>query len=319
MQWKNAAPSVEGRPKLCRRASASAGCVPYCQPFNQRPARGRSLRHVPLAVLQRDSSPARSASVGNGFNEAKPAPPQLIDTVTAMKLNKLLLGVTEMDTAAAMESERIVQEYSNRSSQVPPETPGPDIDADSCWYFAYGANLHYDTLTRREVRVLSRDPAIVCDTNVRMLFKHRGGYATLQALPPNQQQLYPSLSEHVHGVLYRLRKEEMRKLQRREGGYKLGQMQVETYDGTRVKAWVFVSSPWALLPHEVSPTESYMRKLREGAADQFLDPMHQAWLSSVETVPSAGLPNDYFNTPSKYIAYGFLAMVMAVTAGCFLH
>ena len=42
-----------------------------------------------------------------------------------------------------------------------------------------------------------------------------------------------------------------------------------------VLAWVYTSSPMAQLPAEVVPTEAYMMKLREGAADQYLDPTYQ--------------------------------------------
>ena len=42
-----------------------------------------------------------------------------------------------------------------------------------------------------------------------------------------------------------------------------------------VLAWVYTSSRMAQLPAEVVPTEAYMMKLREGAADQYLDPTYQ--------------------------------------------
>lgn len=84
-------------------------------------------------------------------------------------------------------------------------------------------------------------------------------------------------------------------------------------------AAAFVSSPFATLAGEVQPTEKYMRLLRDGASDNYLDPVYQAWLSSIETVPSVGLGPEYYNTPAKYIAYAFLAMVGLVVAGIFLH
>jgi hypothetical protein len=52
--------------------------------------------------------------------------------------------------------------------------------------------------------------------------------------------------------------------------------QVQTYDGRVVSAQAFVSGPLATLPGEVAPTERYMKALREGAADNYLDPLHQA-------------------------------------------
>jgi hypothetical protein len=73
----------------------------------------------------------------------------------------------------------------------------------------------------------------------------------------------------------------------------------------------------AQLPEEVKPTERYMRLLRAGAGDNYLDPLYQAWLSSVETVPSVGLGPEYYDTPAKYIAYSFLGVVGLLIAGFF--
>lgn len=94
-------------------------------------------------------------------------------------------------------------------------------------------------------------------------------------------------------------------------------LQVETYDGWRATAKAFVSGALAQLQAEVVPTEKYMKQLRDGAADNYLDPLYQAWLSSIETVPSAGLGPEYYDTPAKYIAYSFLAIVALVVVGFF--
>lgn len=95
--------------------------------------------------------------------------------------------------------------------------------------------------------------------------------------------------------------------------------QVETYDGWRATARTFVSGPLAQLHAEVVPTERYMKQLRDGAADNYLDPLYQAWLSSIETVPSVGLGSEYYDTPAKYIAYSFLAIVSLLVAGFFVQ
>lgn len=42
-----------------------------------------------------------------------------------------------------------------------------------------------------------------------------------------------------------------------------------------------------------------------------------AWLSGIETVSSAGLPREYFDTPSKFVAYGFLAVAALLVVGFF--
>ncbi len=45
----------------------------------------------------------------------------------------------------------------------------------------------------------------------------------------------------------------------------------------------------------------------------------QAWLSSIETVPCAGLPMEYWNTPAKYVGYAALLVVAVITAGYFVQ
>jgi hypothetical protein len=136
---------------------------------------------------------------------------------------------------------------------------------------------------------------------------------------PAPKPRYPPFDPHVHGVLYKITVADLAKLAKAEGGYVLKEVEVQTYDGRRILAQTFVSGPLATLPVEVAPTEKYMRALREGAADNYLDPLHQAWLSSVETVSSAGLGAEYYNTPSKFIAYGFLAVAALLVVGFFVQ
>ncbi|WIA09241.1 hypothetical protein OEZ85_008649 [Tetradesmus obliquus] len=205
--------------------------------------------------------------------------------------------------------------YSDIAAKLPPRYLPEHKDA--VWYLSYGANMSFDTLARRGVKVLQRAPCVLVDPNLKLVFQHRAGYSTLQPMAPGQLPKYKPFLPQVHGVLYLVNKEDMRKLQKREGGYNLTEVEVETYDGWRAKAQTFVSSSLALLHGEVTPTEKYMRVLREGAADNYLDPLYQAWLSSIDTVPSAGLPPAYFDTPAKYIAYCFLCIVGLVVVGFF--
>lgn len=206
------------------------------------------------------------------------------------------------------------------------------IEAGCVWHFAYGCGMHYQSLLKRGVRPLARDAAFVPDPSVRMRFRHKGGYATLETMAPCSgsdgdgsptgsvdqeapRPRYPPFTQHVHGVLYKLRAEDMGTIARKEAGYVAKEIEVQTYDGRRVAAHAFVSAPLAMLPAEVPPPEKYMRALREGAGDNYLDPLHQAWLSGVETVSSAGLGAEYFATPSKHIAYGFIAVAALLVVG----
>jgi hypothetical protein len=57
---------------------------------------------------------------------------------------------------------------------APPPPAGAPLEAGTVWYFAYGANMAFATLSRRGVSPLARDPAMT-DASTRMVFRHRGG------------------------------------------------------------------------------------------------------------------------------------------------
>jgi hypothetical protein len=44
----------------------------------------------------------------------------------------------------------------------------------SC-HFSYGANMSFDTLARRGVKVLQRAPCVLFDPNLKLVFQHRAG------------------------------------------------------------------------------------------------------------------------------------------------
>lgn len=279
------------RPRVAPSSSSHGSCVQW----SRRPVMCR-------AILQQDPKQARTpVTKANGAD-------------------------SDLHHRELAELRRQVELSYNRLSAEPPAPvqPPPAVEGECVWHFSYGANMNYYTLAQRGVRVLSRDAAHIVDKNTRMVFTHRGGYATLQKLPEEQTadsvqrpQRFPPLREHVHGVLYKLSQDDLKRLSEKEGGYKLQEVEVETYDGKRHKAMAFVSTHMATLAAEVVPTETYMRLLREGASDNYLDPLYQAWLSSVETVPSAGLGAEYWNSPSKFLAYSFLGVVGLVAAAVF--
>ncbi|GIL90614.1 hypothetical protein Vretifemale_18394 [Volvox reticuliferus] len=172
----------------------------------------------------------------------------------------------------------------------------------------------------------SRDPAFVVDPAVQLVFKHQGGYATLErvedggtsAHEKNEPRFRP-YDGRVHGVLYRVTREDFEKLAKREGGYVVQELQVQTYDDSQYNALVFVSNPLFKLPQEVIPTEKYLARVREGARDNYLDPAYQAFLSGINTVPGAGLGSEYYNTPSKYMGYSFLVIAALITLAFFFQ
>lgn len=42
-------------------------------------------------------------------------------------------------------------------------------------YFAYGANLSFETLRKRDCRIEQRYSAFVVDPQIKLVFQHRGG------------------------------------------------------------------------------------------------------------------------------------------------
>jgi hypothetical protein len=59
-----------------------------------------------------------------------------------------------------------------------------------------------------------------------MVFKHRGGYATIEQQEPGARTLFMSSTSLVHGVLYRVTKADMDKLKKKEGGYDIKEIEV---------------------------------------------------------------------------------------------
>jgi hypothetical protein len=64
---------------------------------------------------------------------------------------------------------------------------------------------------------------------------------------------------------------------------------VQTYDGKLHRAQAFVSEPLAKLYHEVRPTEQYMRLLREGSAENYLEPHYQVRRAAARCSPAPGV------------------------------
>ncbi|KAG1671344.1 hypothetical protein FOA52_002954 [Chlamydomonas sp. UWO 241] len=165
------------------------------------------------------------------------------------------------------------------------------------------------------LNVLWRDGGVVEDQTLTLKFRHVGGLATLlRSRPGSVPPLSTPPGGQVHGVLYRLDSRSLAALTAAasRGGYRVQQLSVTTYGGASVTASVLVSQRSALLKAEVAPPEAYMRLLRDGAAEQFLSPHYQAWLSSIETVPSVGLPPAYWDTPGSEASRAFAVAATAV-------
>lgn len=284
------------------------------------------MRHHLAAEPRRIAAPQGVGAALRGVQRA-PAPPRRARLAVSSVLQEDPPAVRKqqaLQPASSSGADALLPPSLRRLAAEQPDLAFPRLpvrrltnEPGHVWYFSYGANMSFSVLSRRGVVTKQRCPAAVVDPGLSLVFQHRGGYSTLAALPPGSAARYRPYLPQVHGVLYQVAQDDMAKLKKAEGGYDTMEVEVETYDGWRVNATTFVSSPLAQLQHEVTPTEKYMRVLRDGAADNYLDPLYQAWLSSIETVPSAGLGPEYYETPAKWMAYGFLGIVGLVVVGFF--
>jgi hypothetical protein len=150
-------------------------------------------------------------------------------------------------------------------------------EVDEVRYFAYGANMNRDVFVRRRrFHPLSTERATL--SGYELLFAARGMtfvepvFAALRAAPDGC----------VHGVLYRLRRDNADRLHRLEDGYERLAVDVRGVESGVVGAYTY-NIPQ--LTHGLVPSRRYLGLLCDGARD-------------------AGLPNEYVATlarhPSKY-------------------
>lgn len=119
----------------------------------------RSRGVTTQAVLQRDSKDVARQKSGKQNIFPRPSSfEQPVNEELVKQLNSLLV-------------QPAVSPVDSNSQPV----DGNAVETEYCYHFAYGANMSFATLSKRDVRVASRDPATVKDPAIRMLFKHRGG------------------------------------------------------------------------------------------------------------------------------------------------
>lgn len=150
---------------------------------------------------------------------------------------------------------------------------------DTLWYFAYGANMSRRVLDRRGLSPLSSEPARL--DGYRLRFSHRGvlpiepAFANIEAHPGGA----------VHGALYRLRRDEMLRLDR-----------VESADYAHVDVPVTGATAGAVLarayldPRPVEgrvPSRRYLRVCCAGARELGLP---EPYVSALAAHPSLHVP-----------------------------
>ena len=196
---------------------------------------------------------------------------------------------------------------------------------NTCLYFAYGANMCRETLSKRGVQPVGppRRARTLESDGWQIAFAHRAGYATLMKRDDDSMLQFPN----PHGVLYTLNVDDLRKIESREVGYKRDRIRVLTYNSDNCNedeivedVNVFVSVPWMVLRLAVAPTERYIGLLRQGAVENGLDGEYVAWLEAVPSVEASKLSQDYSynDTLSEAVAKGVALVMLALVCGAAL-
>ncbi|KAF5841590.1 hypothetical protein DUNSADRAFT_12288 [Dunaliella salina] len=66
-------------------------------------------------------------------------------------------------------------------------------DGSTAWFFAYGYYMSFASLQKKGVKAQFRDAAVIKDPELKMVFRHKGGQATLERMPARQSPRFPPL------------------------------------------------------------------------------------------------------------------------------
>jgi hypothetical protein len=156
----------------------------------------------------------------------------------------------------------------------------PARSALGVWNFAFGSNLNpVKRLQRARLQPLETVPGRVRDW--RLAFNMRG----VRWVEPSMASIEPAPGEEVHGLLLHLTPAQWEHLDHSEGGgraYRHQEVEVETYDGRRIRAIAFRARPERTAPEDHPPSLRYLTLIREGAAASGLD---AAWCRYLDQLP----------------------------------
>jgi cation transport regulator ChaC len=132
--------------------------------------------------------------------------------------------------------------------------------SDQLWYFAYGANMHQGTFVeRRCIRPLASRVGRIVGYRLRFNLE---GRPKGKAAPAN---ICPDPDQQVWGVLYKITRRDMLRLDSTEGvpgrGYQPVWLTAVDVDGNPLTAIVYVATGKEL---DGSPSRRYISLLREG-------------------------------------------------------
>jgi gamma-glutamylcyclotransferase len=152
---------------------------------------------------------------------------------------------------------------------------------DEIWYFAYGANMD-DATFRLRRGIEAREYRSGRIRGYRLRF-NLDGRPKGQAAPAN---LHPDPKTEVWGVLYRITRWDLMRLDSTEGvpgrGYRHKLLEVEDADGRLVQAFTYMAQG-----NEVDgrPSLRYITLLRDGARAHRLPAGYVRFLEDVEHAP----------------------------------
>jgi cation transport regulator ChaC len=149
---------------------------------------------------------------------------------------------------------------------------------DEIWYFAYGANMHDSAFrVRRGIQPLEHRSGHIKGYRLRF---NLDGRPPGKAAPAN---LHPDPNAEVWGVLYRITRRDLLRLDSTEGvpgrGYRHVIVEVEEADGRRVQAVTYMAKGKEV---DGKPSLRYITLLRDGARARGLPEQYIRFLESVE-------------------------------------
>lgn len=152
--------------------------------------------------------------------------------------------------------------------------------SDKIWYFAYGSNMHESAfIVRRGIRPLERRAGRIEGYRLRFNLE---GRPKGKAAPAN---IVPAATQEVWGVLYKITRRDLLRLNSTEGvpgrGYRPVWLEAQDIDGNTVTVVAYVAKG---KENDGSPSLRYISLLREGARFHAL-PEH--WVQFLDTIKHA--------------------------------
>ena len=151
---------------------------------------------------------------------------------------------------------------------------------DEIWYFAFGANMHDSAFReRRGMRPLEWRPGRVKGYRLRFNLE---GRPKGKAAPAN---ICPDLNDEVWGVLYRITRRDLVRLDATEGvpgrRYRPIWLKAEDTNGNPLQVVTYIAEG---LENDGNPSPRYITLLREGARAHDLP---ERWVQRLENVKPA--------------------------------